>query len=37
MKIKTQALHAFGEYVAQYGQPKMLRTDSGPDYKNKIF
>ena len=27
----------FKEYVAQYGQPKNLRTDNGTEYKNKAF
>ena len=37
MKYKTQALQTFKEYVAQYGRPKILRTDNGTDYKNKAF
>ena len=35
MKYKTQALQTFKEYVAQYGQPKFLRTDNETEYKNK--
>ena len=37
MKYKTQALQTFKEYVAQYGRPKILRTDNGTEYKNKTF
>ena len=37
MKYKTQALQTFKEYVAQYGRPKILRTDNGTEYKNKAF
>ena len=37
MKYKTQALQIFKEYVAQYGRPKILRTDNGTEYKNKAF
>ena len=37
MNYKTQALQNFKEYVAQYGRPKILRTDNGTEYKNKAF
>ena len=37
MKYKTQASQTFKEYVAQYGRPKILRTDNGTEYKNKAF
>ena len=37
MKYKTQALQTFKQYVAQYGRPKLLRTDNGTEYKNKAF
>ena len=37
MKYKTQALRTFKEYVAQYGRPKIIRTDNGLEYKNKAF
>ena len=37
MKYKTQALQTFKEYVAQYGRPKILRTDNGTEYKKKAF
>ena len=37
MKYKTQALQTFKEYIAQYGRPKILRTDNGTEYKNKAF
>ena len=29
MKYKTQALQTFKYYVAQYGRPKIVRTDNG--------
>ena len=35
LKYKTQALQTFKEYVAQYGRPKILRTDNGTEYKKK--
>ena len=37
MQYKTQALQNFKEYVAQYGRPKILRTDNGTEYKNKAL
>ena len=37
IKYKTEALQTFKEYVAQYGPPKILRTDNGTEYKNKAF
>ena len=37
MKYEMQALQAFKEYIAQYGRPKILRTDNGTEYKNKTF
>ena len=37
MKYETQALQTFKEFVAQYGRPKVLRTDNGTEYKNKAF
>ena len=37
MKYKTQTLQTIKEYVAQYGRPKILQTDNGREYKNKVF
>ena len=37
MKYKAQALQSLKEYVAQYGRPKILRTDNGTEYKNKAL
>ena len=37
MQYNTQALQTFNEYVAQYGRPRIWRTDNGTDYKNKAF
>ena len=37
MKNKHEALSNFKEYVAQYGTPKILRSDNGTEYKNKAF
>ena len=33
--MKTQALQTFKDYVAQYGRPKILRTDNGKEKKTK--
>ena len=30
-------MQAFKEYVAQFGRPKILRTHTGTEYRNKAF
>ena len=37
MEYKTQALQTFKMCFAQYGQPKILRTYEGTEYKNEAY